>query len=100
VAEEHLLGRINDINRKSYEPFVMQLGLRAAFSEASDPNPTEAQDERLAKIDTRLEAVRTQAVAPRSTVQGGVPLPTRPASWSGSRQRSRRWAWSCSSFSP
>ncbi len=66
VAEEHLLGRINDINRKSYEPFVMQLGqLRAAFSEASD-RLAEAQDERLAKIDARLEAVRTEAVAPRT----------------------------------
>lgn len=66
IAEEKLVGRINDINRKSYEPFVDQLKqLRAAFGKVSD-HLTSSQDTGLQKIDQRLEAVRAEATAPRN----------------------------------
>lgn len=66
IAEEKLVGRINDINRKSYEPFVDQLKqLRATFGKVSD-QLTSSQDTGLQKIDQRLEAVRAEATAPRN----------------------------------
>lgn len=66
VAEQHLVGRINDINRKSYEPFVVQVTqLRAAFDEAAERIATQ-QTAQHAKLDERLEAVRAQAASPRN----------------------------------
>lgn len=66
AAEEHLVGRINDINRKSYEPFVVRLTqLQAAFAEAADRMAAQ-QTAQHAKIEERLEAVRAEAASPRN----------------------------------
>lgn len=66
AAQELLTARINDINRKSYQPFVMKLAeVRTAMDELRD-RLTEAQDARLAVMVERLEAVRVDASAPRT----------------------------------
>lgn len=66
VAEEHLVGRINDINRKSYEPFVVRLTqLQASFGEAAERMAAQ-QTAQHTKLDERLEAVRAQAASPRN----------------------------------
>ena len=65
AAEEKFMARITDNNRKSYEPFLdVAKKLKAAFGEAAD-RMASAQDERLRKIEQRLEAVRAEATAPR-----------------------------------
>lgn len=65
TAQEKLTARINDINRKSYEPFVNRMKDVHALVEALKVELADAQEARLAEIVERLEAVRIEASAPR-----------------------------------
>ncbi|MDP3907898.1 hypothetical protein [Novosphingobium sp.] len=65
-AQENLTARVNDINRKSYEPFVNKVRDVIALIEGLKPQIAKTQEAGLAKVLDRLEAVRAEAVAPRN----------------------------------
>ncbi|NOU02715.1 MAG: hypothetical protein HOO94_03585 [Novosphingobium sp.] len=66
AAQERLATRVNDINRKSYQPFLNKLAeVYTAIDKLRD-RLAEAQDAKLENIDKRLEAVRVEASAPRN----------------------------------
>ncbi|MFT3966666.1 MAG: relaxase domain-containing protein [Sphingobium sp.] len=61
-----LATRVNDINRKSYQPFLMKLAeFKAAFDGFGD-RVVAAQGAGLASLAKQLEAVRVEASAPRT----------------------------------
>lgn len=66
LAQENLTARVNDINRKSYEPFVNKMRDVIALTEKLKVHLAEAQETGLAQLLDRLEAVRAEAVAPRN----------------------------------
>ena len=65
-AQENLTARVNDINRKSYEPFVNKIRDVIALIEGLKTQVAKTQEAGLAKVFDRLEAVRAEAVAPRN----------------------------------
>lgn len=65
-AQENLTARVNDINRKSYEPFVNKVRDVIALIEGLKPQIAKTQETGLAQVLDRLEAVRAEAVAPRN----------------------------------
>jgi hypothetical protein len=65
-AQENLTARVNDINRKSYEPFVNKMRDVIALTEKLKLHLAEAQEAGLAQLLDRLEAVRAESVAPRN----------------------------------
>jgi len=65
-AQENLTARVNDINRKSYEPFVNKIRDVIALFEELKTQLARTQEAGLAKVLDRLEAVRAEAVAPRN----------------------------------
>jgi hypothetical protein len=65
-AQENLTARVNDINRKSYEPFVNKIRDVIALFEGLKAQLAKSQEAELVKLLDRLEAVRAEAVAPRN----------------------------------
>ena len=66
AAQENILARVNDINRKSYQPFLGKLAdVYTALNGLGD-RLTEAQDAKLEKVAERIEAVRAEASKPRT----------------------------------
>lgn len=65
-AQENLTARINDINRKSYQPFLMKLAEVQAAIEGMQGRLINAQSEKLSAIQDRLDAVRAAATVPRT----------------------------------
>jgi len=65
-AQENLTARVNDINRKSYEPFVNKMRDVIAITEKLKVHLAEVQKVGLGQLLDRLEAVRAEAVAPRN----------------------------------
>jgi hypothetical protein len=65
-AQENLTARVNDINRKSYEPFVNKVRDVIALFEGLKTQLAKTQEAGLAQVLDRLEAVRAEAVAPRN----------------------------------
>lgn len=58
AAQELLTTRINDINRKSYQPFVMKLGEVQAAIDALRDRLIQTQDAKFDVIAERMEAIR------------------------------------------
>ncbi|MCE7798114.1 hypothetical protein LWE61_16335 [Sphingobium sufflavum] len=65
-AQENLMARINDINRKSYEPFLMKLAEVQAAIAGMQGRLNDAQGEKLSAIQDRLDAVHAAAKVPRT----------------------------------
>jgi hypothetical protein len=65
-AQENLTARINDINRKSYQPFLMKLGEVQAAIEGVGDRLIDAQGKKLSAIQDRLDAVDAAAKVPRT----------------------------------
>jgi hypothetical protein len=65
-AQENLTARVNDINRKSYEPFVNKIRDVIALFEGLKTQMAKTQEAGLAEVLDRFEAVRAEAVAPRN----------------------------------
>lgn len=65
-AQENLTARISDINRKSYQPFLMKLAEVQAAIEGMQGRLIDAQSEKLSAIQDRLEAVHAAAKVPRT----------------------------------
>ena len=65
-AQENLTARVNDINRKSYEPFVNKIRDVIALFEGLKTQLAKTQEAGLAQVLDRLEAIRAEAVAPRN----------------------------------
>jgi hypothetical protein len=66
LAQEILTARINDINRKSYEPFLNRMKDVFTLVDGLKGELAEAQDARMAQLMDRLDAVRAAASAPRN----------------------------------
>lgn len=66
AAEERLVLRVNDINRKSYEPFVARLGEAKTAIAAIGDRLVDSQEASFQIIASHLEDVCKQARAPRS----------------------------------
>ena len=79
-AQERLTARVNDINRKSYEPFVAMLGELQGVIAGIVPGVAARQDAGFAKLEKRLDAILKAAEWPRDQVNlqiganGLVPL--------------------------
>ena len=56
-AQENLTARVNDINRKSYEPFVNKIRDVIALFEGLKAQLAKSQEAGLAQVLDRLEAV-------------------------------------------
>lgn len=65
-AQENLTARVNDINRKSYEPFVNKIRDVIALFEGLKTQLAKTQEAGQAQVLDRLEAIRAEAVAPRN----------------------------------
>ncbi len=65
-AQENLTSRINDINRKSYQPFLMKLAEVQAAIEGMGGRLIDAQSDKLSAIQDRLDAVHAAAEIPRT----------------------------------
>ncbi len=65
-AQENLTARVNDINRKSYEPFVNKIRDVIALFEGLKTQLAKSQEAGLAQVLDSLEAVRAEAIAPRN----------------------------------
>lgn len=65
-AQENLTARINDINRKSYQPFLLKLAEVQAAIEGMQGRLIDAQSEKLSAIQDRLEAVHAAAKVSRT----------------------------------
>lgn len=66
AAQEQILARVNDVNRKSYEPFVARLGELRNVIEAIGDRLADEQQNKLQIIADHLDTVCKEARTPRT----------------------------------